>query len=290
MTLNTIRKIFFTNILIERFFIILLKKNILIGIINKMLPVNILYKNGSYRKVRRNNVNYLLDISDYQEWLIYFLSKNDSSLTLLERIGEPEIIIDIGANIGQTTLAINEKLLKSEKMFQIICFEPYPENFFKLKTNLDLNNKKFITNENIALGSENGKAKMFKDCISNSGGNRVVYSQKDNISGVVEIEMKTLDQYLFTNKINKVDFIKIDVEGFEFSVLKGAKNTLKDLRPNLFIELDDINLNKQGSSASELIEFLESFNYEIEDIENQYSTEELKKNSIHTDIWCIKKN
>jgi FkbM family methyltransferase len=214
------------------------------------------------------------------------MSKEDSSLKVLEYLSESEVILDIGANIGQTALEINKNRLAKNKVYQIFCFEPFSENYLSLKKNIELNEPHSIIAENIGLGRTNANVNMFKDCISNSGGNRVVHTSSVNTAGIEEVAISSLDAYLNKSSINKIDFIKVDVEGYEFEVLSGALNTLKSQKPKLFIELDDKNLRSQGSSAKELLTFLEELNYSITDSNKQFSIAELKESSIHTDIYC----
>jgi hypothetical protein len=59
--------------------------------------------------------------------------------------------------------------------------------------------------------------------------------------------------------------IKVDVEGFELHVLRGAEKTLRQCKPALFIELDDNNLSDQGDSAEKLVSYLEDLGYAITD-------------------------
>ncbi|MGD1840930.1 MAG: FkbM family methyltransferase [Thermonemataceae bacterium] len=286
MNLNTIRKLLFTNIFAERTFITLLKANILTSFVNKLLPSNTLYRKETIRKVKRNEIAYALDISDYQSWLIYFLSDEDTSLKMLTYLENAEIILDIGANIGQTALEINKDRQKHTDSFHIICFEPYPENYTKLQINFKLNETQHIKAEKLGLGIAPKKVRMYKDCATNSGGNRMVYNASENTLDVEEVEITSLDNYLTSNNLHQVDFIKIDVEGYEYEVLKGATNTLKQIKPKLFIELDDQNLKHQGSSAYELISFLEGFDYSIRDVEDKYTEDQLKTMTVHTDIYC----
>jgi len=140
MNLNSIRKILFTNILAEKVFILFLKANILPNIINKFIPGNILYKKNIKRKVKRNGIIYRLDISDYQAWLLYFLSNQDDSREVIKYLGDAKVIIDVGANIGQSCLEINKNRIKYQNDFKVICFEPYPDNHANLIANLNLNN------------------------------------------------------------------------------------------------------------------------------------------------------
>ena len=287
MNLNRIRKSFFTNIFAERIFILCLRTKIIPKFIVKLLPINRLYSNNTIRNIKRNGIRYKLDISDYQAWLLYFLSDNDSSFHVLRYLGESQVIIDIGGNIGQTSLVINANRVECVNNFKIICFEPYPENFNKLLTNINLNsNIQNIKLENIGLGDKNSQVEMFKECISNSGGNRIVYDPAKNTEGIEVVQITTLDNYLESNNIEKVDFVKIDVEGFEYSVLKGAIKTLRKSKPKLYIELDNANLKKQGSSSAEMISLLKRFEYSIKDVQNRYTESELKMDKIHTDIFC----
>src|SRR5688500_13542049 len=71
----------------------------------KLAPGNDLYEADSYRNVKRNGIAYSLDISDYQNWLIYFGIKKDNPLGLFELVKTNSVIIDIGSNIGQTAMA-----------------------------------------------------------------------------------------------------------------------------------------------------------------------------------------
>lgn len=76
-----------------------------------------------------------------------------------------------------------------------------------------------------------------------------------------EIEIDSLDNILSERQISKIDFIKIDVEGFEYAVLAGGKKSIMQSKPIMFIELDDNNMRENNKSARELIELLLSFGY-----------------------------
>ena len=286
MNLNSIRKVLFTNIVAEQLLLLCIKSNLFRGFFSKLLPGNILYPKGTMRKANRNGINYYLDISDYQAWLIYFMSDRDSSVNILNYLKDATTILDIGANMGHTALEINKDRLSRIKNFSITCFEPYPENFSMLQHNLTLNSTAHIQVENLGLGAEERLMKMYKDCDTNSGGNRIVYEPTKNTLDVEEVRVTSLDNYLNSKNINKVDFIKIDVEGYEYEVLKGGIETLKTMKPRLFIELDNENLKNQGSSAHELISFLEQLGYSVSDAENKHDKNQLKTLNIHTDIYC----
>ena len=77
--------------------------------------------------------------------------------------------------------------------------------------------------------------------------------------------MTTLDGFLGERTSLPGDWIKIDVEGYEARVLRGAAATIARCRPGLFIEVDDANLRGQGDSAGGLLKWVEGTGYEIPD-------------------------
>ena len=107
---------------------------------------------------------------------------------------------------------------------------------------------------------------FFQDTNNNNSGG--VFMNRKNSPGSNEVEGVTLDAYVERLGITKIDLIKVDVEGFETNVFKGASETCKKFRPKLFVEVDDVNLKSQGSSAIELIELITSYGYQISKIDS----------------------
>lgn len=255
--------------------------------IRKLIPANTDFKKGSLRYCTRNNIRYFLDLSDYQSWLIFFSFKTDSSSDILKYTKTGDVVIDIGGNIGQTAMLIAYKIKDSGK---VISFEPYPETYNRFKTNLELN--KHLQNVeivNIGLGDKPGKLEMYQDCITNSGANRIVYKNDNNLAGLKTVEVTTLDNFISQRNLDRINLIKIDVEGFEMKVLLGSKNILNQYIPDMFIEVDDVNLKKQGDSARNVFDFLRALNYKISDV---ISGKEITKSdsleNCHTDIFCTR--
>lgn len=278
-----IKKKFFTNRGIET---ILITLGYFIPLMYKFYPSNTHYLRGTIRSVKRDGLFFKLDIADYQEYLIYFNLKTDSSKGVVKHLSPDKgLILDIGANIGQTSLWI-AKYIKSD-LVNIIAFEPYPSTYSKLKYNLSLNNNfKNISAENIALGNSNSKLYM-TDCGSSNSGGFTVNSVKIN-NDVVEVLQTTIDSY-FKNNEQRINFIKIDVEGFEYQVLLGGEQTIKKDYPILFIELDNNNLKAHGSAAIDLLILLKNYGYNS--ILNAETLLEIGKQELencHLDIVCKK--
>ena len=93
----------------------------------------------------------------------------------------------------------------------------------------------------------------------------VGHHQKNRFNNFIQenITLTCLDIFKIQNNIAVIDFIKIDIEGHEMKMLKGAINTLTDDKPTLLIEIDDNMLQHHGSTAKELLDFLYTLDYKI---------------------------
>tara|TARA_Y100001970_G_C14024256_1_gene745155 strand:+ start:117 stop:992 length:876 start_codon:yes stop_codon:yes gene_type:complete len=168
---------------------------------------NILNQKVSIRKGHGSQTNYFTYLEDYNEMLfgLHYLTSND-------------LFVDIGANIGVYSL-----LMAGERNSKVIAIEPMKKNYELLIENINTNKlTKKITALNIALGH--------KDCELKFKYDGALSSQSDDqkIGEIVKVKM-------MEGIIDYADLIKIDVEGFELNVLKGANKVLDDLRTNALI-------------------------------------------------------
>lgn len=257
------------------------------GFWSKLSPPNYLYAPETFRSAVRNGVKYDLDINKYIDHSLYF-GFYDYSLDKLLNLAEgKKVVIDVGANIGLTAVNI-AKILPDAKIYG---FEPDKDNISRAEYLLKINHVENCRLINSGLGNERKDAKLFKVQSDNPGMNRIL-KESEEITDVTfsEITVVTLDDFAKENKIENIDLIKIDVEGYELKVLEGASEIIRDSSPDLFIELDDNNLKEQNDSAVKLISFLESFGYEI----SRADTDEklISKNvydNCHFDIVCKRK-
>jgi len=169
------------------------------------------------------------------------------------------IFVDIGANIGKYTIKIAKQLGNEG---QAISIEPEPSNFQILKKNIELNNLKNVHALNLACSSKEGFIDFYINK-SGTGAHSLIKKTKNKIS----VKSSKLDNVLLTLNLPKADLIKIDVEGAEIEVLKGAKKTLKK-HPKLIIEIED------SSNLKNVRNFLERFGYKLTKIsEEEYFAE-----------------
>lgn len=223
--------------------------------VSKIIPNNYQYAKNSFRNVTRNEINYKLDISDVVDWFIYFGLKDDAHDALFKMCNEDNVVFDVGTNIGSVLMNIAKKVGINGRVYG---FEPDPANYKKCMTNMRLNNFKNISVLNSGLGEKKSNVFLKVDVDDNRGMNRVEKNKSENS---VQITLTTMDDFVIENNIKKLDLIKIDVEGYEYNVLKGAQKTITSLRPKMFIEINDDLLRLQEASAKSVIFLLNELNY-----------------------------
>ena len=279
--LYPLRKLFtvapFTGLLAE-----MLRKNPSSRLLRGICPNHRLFPSHARKTVKRRGISFDLRLSDYMDWLLYFHSDTDSSAPVLEYVNKDNVILDIGGNIGQTALFMAEKTGRNGR---VVSFEPFPETYRRFLTNLKLNpGIQNLTVENIALGNSRDKLKMSATTEGNSGQTRIANPSEPG-NNLVDVEVMPLSEYLKTRPLQKIDLIKIDVEGFEYNVLKGATDVIRSYQPVLFIELSDKNLQQQGSSVTQVVNLLSEMSYSVMDI----NSGEIIGETIpgHTDVICF---
>lgn len=166
---------------------------------------------------------------------------------------DSEVILDVGANIGCTALLFGEL---SKKVY---AFEPSQTTFAFLEKNISRSGLKNVFPKNIGLGAESGEYTLTFAPSNRSGG--FVSNQTQACAGhtVEKISIRPLDEFLKSVNVSSVDFIKIDVEGFEGHVLRGATQTLSTYRPVVILELNHWCLNAfQRTSIPDFFDYLRS--------------------------------
>lgn len=143
-------------------------------------------------------------------------------LNFIDYLPTNGVIYDIGANIGNHTIFFSKYL----KPKMIISFEPSSENFSLLEKNVKDNNLENVILYNVAVGLNNQKGTL-KFNKTNTGASKII----ENVAGNVDI-VKIDDL-----EIELPNFIKIDVEGFEYNVLQGVEKCLEASSPTIWLEI-----------------------------------------------------
>jgi FkbM family methyltransferase len=168
--------------------------------------------------------------------------------------------IDVGANQGEFSLYASSRLSKG----QVYSFEPVSAQFNMLSKNIELNNIQNIKAFNFGLSDAEGELPVFTSSSSTDLGNNEglssLFSSNDRDVFEEKVKLEVFDD-LFSDKIDRIDFIKIDVEGAELFVLKGMKETLKKFTPTILIELSEDNFKNAGYTTKDVLDFLNIYNY-----------------------------
>jgi FkbM family methyltransferase len=228
----------------------------------RVAPGNALYRRPALRSAVRRGIAYELDISDFMEWVIYYGIVTEPRAKLFSLAHQGATVIDVGANVGECTLNFARHVGTKGS---VLALEPDPVVRAKLQRNVALNPFANIEIVPLALGAEPGRLELSTVAPSNRGGNRIL---ERPVGEHVTVQVVPLDQMLEERPVARVDLIKIDVEGFELNVLKGAKRTIERFRPTLFVEVSDGNLRASGTSARELVQLMKDHGYRLRHAED----------------------
>jgi len=238
----------YTNILKPR-----IVKDIVNHILKLVIPKEIKTKEGVFLELDRADpvVSGALALGVYERYgSELFRSEIKTGMT----------VIDIGANLGHYA-AIASRLTGEQGL--VVAFEPEP-NFFKLLSkNISRNDMKNVACFELAIAEKNGLVNLHISN-ENKGNNSIIYSGESET--FVQVKTTTLDDFLVSQKITKVDIIKMDIEGAEILALEGMKNTLIKHQPLLFLEFSPYSILKTNRNPIDFLSTLHEIGYSIFEI------------------------
>ena len=219
--------------------------------------------------VRRGGINWHLDLSEGVDLSIYVLGGFEvrTLRRYRELVKEGDIVLDIGANVGAHTLPLAKLVGTSGKVF---AFEPTAYAFKKLTRNIELNedlSSRIVARQMLLVGSE--MAAIPNAIYSSWPLNAADELHEDHHGRLMETtgaSASTLDALLKSAGIKRIDFIKIDVDGNELSVLRGARSTCKTFVPRLMIELAPYVHADRPEEFDDLIREITDLGYDLEDV------------------------
>ena len=192
------------------------------------------------------------------------MTRNEAEIIEHFQPRKGDIVVDVGAHIGRYTLIAARRAGLNGR---VIAIEANPDNFEMLNNNVKLNQLANVTSLNYAAYSQETKIKLY---LPGERFGQTIYSTmmvgraNEGKEKFVEVNANTLDHLLQAQGITKVNWIKIDVEGAELEVLKGATSVIsrsKDI--SLLIEVH--NLSGNNTTLYEpIVEYLGKYNFKIE--------------------------
>ena len=203
-----------------------------------------------------------LDSKDPLLLSINHVYESFETMLIQKEIKRENVVLDIGAHIGYYTLIFAKLVGKNGKVY---AFEPEPTNFDLLKKNVEINGYKNVVLINKAVSNKNGKTKLYLGK-ENTADHRIYKS--DDSRKFIEIETVKLDDYFKNHR--KVDFIKMDVQGAEYSVLQGMSKLLKNNKTiKIVSEFWPIGLKRIRAKPAKFLKLLFTKGFKLYDIDEQ---------------------
>jgi FkbM family methyltransferase len=207
-----------------------------------------------------------LDLRSFTEAIASYSRDYDTAeiMSCLKLLTADSVVLDVGANIGFWTVPMAKTLRSGGKVY---AFEPLPSNFERLCENLRLNGvEDRVEAQRVGLSDAAGSATLsLREDFSEgsaTGNAAIVIDESDLRFRCLPIELNTLDSVFLSRSIERLDFIKIDIEGHEDRFLAGASSTISRFRPALFVEINEPYYARRGLSVEDTFEsWLDSNHY-----------------------------
>ena len=213
--------------------------------------------------LRHANVKMDCDLTKFLQRQIYFWGayEEEQTVSWMQYARDAKVIFDIGANAGIYSLLAASVNPQAE----IHAFEPTPELFADFLNNIRLNDIQNIIANEVAIGKTD-ETGFVHVCKGSDGSNEAMnYVTSENLrQSDLPTEIRSIDSYCRQNRIDRIDLMKIDIEGGEYNALLGAKGLLESRSIGcIFIELLDWAADRYGHSTSEIEQLLRDAGYHL---------------------------
>jgi FkbM family methyltransferase len=178
-----------------------------------------------------------------------------------EHVPNGGVFVDVGADIGYYSLKAAVMVGRGGR---VLAIEPNPETLVRLRANVRESGASAITVEPSACSDSEGIVEFFAATHANAGASslsRANAAEAGPVAGSYRVRARRLDSIVRESGVTRVDVIKVDVEGAELLVLKGAVETLARYHPVVVVEMIDEQLKNMGTSSAEIIGFLRTQGY-----------------------------
>ena len=195
----------------------------------------------------------ILSAGYFERWVDIFLDR---------ALKPGYVAIDVGANSGCHTLVMASAVGGSGK---VVAFEPNPRMFNRLQANVKLNRLENVDLCPVALSDQSGIVTLHipKDGDYNQGLGSIHSANLEEASDQINVPKISLDDWVDEHYLSRIDLIKIDVEGHEMQVFKGAYQTLKKFKPILIFEFSERQWRNAGVTAEQVEKLLGDLEYDL---------------------------
>ena len=205
-----------------------------------------------------------VDRGSYIGSAIYWAGHHSLPLVrFLREFLRPEMtLVDVGANIGEITLFAAKKLSRG----RVLAFEPNPRIFEQLSRNVALNHLSNVELFHAGLYDEEGALPLYEQEAKYYGrpndGMTSLY-RSGRAQQTARVPLRRLDDVARECGLERVDLLKIDVEGAELMVLRGGENSIRKFRPVIVAEVSATHFARAGYAPKELFAYLEELDYDV---------------------------
>lgn len=211
--------------------------------------------------------------NSYGSYVVYANFPEYEELNFLHQvISDGDVVIDIGANIGSESVLAASK----GKNVRVFAFEPTDSLIPLLKENRAING--FFDRIEIIKKAVSNKNGIIQFVLETESEINHISTSNFNNKKIKNVESITLDTFIKNTSIKKINFLKIDVEGAELLVLKGAKNLLSEKKIDIILFELNKNLSNFNSTPEDIFKILKSNQYFILQFNNSGMLELLSKN------------
>lgn len=222
------------------------------------------YKNLGHGQIlveTNDGLKYLLNSKNYPDQRILYdgVFERESTNFVSRFCKEGMYCIDVGANFGYYSVLIASLVGEYGK---VVCFEPSKIFRERLLENIELNSLKNIIVFETGLSNRKATEKMY---IGSQTATMHWVEGEDNgaTPSILSIELDSLDIIFPSLKIEKIDFIKADIDGHELYFLKGAEQTIRKFKPTILLEVNNLHYWKAGVNIFDFHKFVVDLGYSI---------------------------
>lgn len=231
------------------------------------------------RIIVRNGIKYEIDLSEGIDLSLFLFGSFQKHVSQNKYLSLPQdaVIFDVGANTGIMSL----QFAKLVPLGKIYSFEPTFYAFSKLEKNLELNPelaKRIVAIQSFVSSSTSEEPNIKAYASWKVGGtaegvkHQVHRGTEKSTKGIKAV---CLDDFCEQNKIKRLDFIKIDTDGHEFEVLKGAKKVISKFGPIVIFEIGIYVMKEKNIDFSDYLNYFDSLGYSL------FNSKNLKKVNAH---------
>jgi len=174
------------------------------------------------------------------------------------------VFADVGANLGEYTLFAAKRV----KNGKVLSFEPMPKMTALLQENIKLNGFQNVRVMNYGLSDKEATLPIHEIEGADDGLSTFFIGDLKS-RGTTEASLKALDAVAGELGIQRIDFIKMDIEGAELYALRGAVNTIRKYRPTMMVEINSHSYKSAGYSVEDIFKFFSDLSYQAYEIKKQ---------------------